>query len=107
MSTYVTESKLQSEAIILRSDFLSRLEVGESAVTVATTITVHSGVDPTPTTMISGSPSVTNNLASQRIIGGLPGVVYEVSFAVRTNNNAVYINQLLLAVLTSPNLNPA
>jgi hypothetical protein len=106
VSTIVAESKLQDEEIFFSTDFLSRCAVGENCVTVATTVQVFTGVDANPAAILSGAPTITNNVAQQKIVGGVPGVVYLLTFAARSSVNAVYLNQMKIAVLTSPALNP-
>ena len=101
MSTVVTLSKLQSEAVNYEFDFLSRLAVGENALTIAATVEVLVGEDPNPAAMLSGSPSLSGTIGRQRLVGGLPGVIYRLSMAVRTSNSQIVINQASVAVLTS------
>jgi hypothetical protein len=101
MSTVVCLSKLQGEQVNYEFDFLSRLAVGESALTIAATVEVDSGVDPNPAAMLSGLPSLSGTLGRQRLIGGLPGVIYKLTMAVRTSNSQILLNQAKIAVLTS------
>lgn len=106
MSTVVSQSKLQSELADFEIDFLSRLSVNETALTAASTIEVLSGVDPTPTAMLSGLPSLAGSVVTQRLTGGLPGVIYQLSIAVRTSTGAIVINRMAIAVLTSVSVTP-
>jgi hypothetical protein len=106
MSTVVFASKLQGESIDIEVDTLSKLAVGENSLTVATTMEVYSGADPNPTAMLSGSPSVSNNIAKQKVVGGLPGVVYQITFAVRTSNSQILLLQGRVAVLPSATITP-
>lgn len=101
MSTYVLASKLEGETLDVEVDFLSRLSVGETALTAASTMEVLTGTDATPSAMLSGSPTISGSVVTQKVIGGLPGVVYQLSIAVRTSNSAIVINQAKIAVLTS------
>lgn len=101
MSTVVCLPKLQGEAVNYEYDFLSRLAVGENALTIAATVEVSSGVDPNPAAMLSGSPSLTGTIGRQRLVGGLPGVIYQLTMAVRTSNSQILFNQAKVAVLTS------
>ena len=107
MSTVTADTKLQGEDIILVIDFLSRLLPGESVQTCASTISVLSGGDSNPTTMIPLLPAISGSSVHQQVIDGIAGNIYLVSIAVRTSLNNIYINEVKLAVLSSVNLNPA
>lgn len=106
MSTVVSQTKLQTESADFEVDFLSRLAVGETVLTAASTVEVLSGVDANPTAMLSGLPSILGAVVTQRLIGGLPGVVYQLSIAVRTSTGAIPINRTAIAVLTSASVTP-
>jgi hypothetical protein len=101
MATQVLQQKLTVEELTLEFDMLSRLAIGESVVGAIVTSSVYSGVDANPATMIDGSPSIANNVVSQQVRGGLPGVIYTISCSVRTSNNNVLVNEAKLAILTT------
>lgn len=101
MATQVSRSKLAVEELELVFDMLSRLQVGESVVSAVVSCEVFSGEDSSAAAMISGDPSIANNIVYQKVVGGQPGVIYLISCAVRTSRNNVPINQLKLAVLSS------
>lgn len=101
MSTVVCLSKLQNESVNYEFDFLSRLAVGETALTIAATVEVSNGVDANPAAMLSGSPSLSGTIGRQLLIGGLPGVIYQLTMAVRTSNSQILLNRAKVAVLTS------
>lgn len=100
MSTQVIESKFESEELTLTFDMLSRCALGESIATAVVTVSVSSGIDPTPSAMVSGVTTVSNNVASQQIIGGVGGVIYDVVCAARSTLNNIFINVAKLAVLS-------
>lgn len=106
MSTVVFVSKLQAESADVEVDVLSRLAVGETALTVATAMEVLNGVDANPGAMLSGSPSLSGTVAKQKVIGGLPGVIYQLTFAVRTSNSQIVLNRGKVAVLRSATITP-
>jgi hypothetical protein len=101
MTTLVLSDKLQHETITVKMDFTSRMEPGETVNTAIAQAVVSSGVDPSPADIISGIATVTNNIVSQVITGGLPGVIYKLSFSVRSSANNILINTAQLAVLSS------
>lgn len=107
MSTQVMHHKFEDEELTLDFDFLSRMGSGEAAATAAASISVYAGVDATPNIMVSGLASVSNNIVSQKIIGGEPGVIYLVTVSVRSTLNNIYINEAKLAVLPDNSMAPA
>lgn len=111
MSTLIFPPKGESEEITAEFDFLSRMVPGEEAATAICTCSVLTGEDPTPALMVSGDPTVSNDIVFQKIIGGLSGVIYTLTCSVRTNLNNILINTAQLAVLpdnagTPPPLGP-
>jgi tetrahydromethanopterin S-methyltransferase subunit E len=100
MSTAVTQSKNVSEEIVLVADFLSDLVLNETIIGASVNVTVSVGVDATPNYMLSGSATVSNSLVSQKLIGGLPGVIYSVWVAIKTSATNVYTQEFKLAVLS-------
>ena len=105
MSTIVFQSKVVGEEVLLELNFLSRLAVGETLLTVDRTMVVASGVDANPTAMLSGVATISGSIVRQMVIGGLPGVVYLFNVAVRTSNSQLLFNHGKLAVLSNLPLN--
>lgn len=99
MSTQVHDSKLESETVNVVVDMLSRLVQGESFTTVASAMSVEVGEDANPGLMLDGSPQLNDTLVSQRVKGGLPGVIYKLALSARTDANNIYINETKIAVL--------
>ncbi len=106
MSTVVFASKLQSEQSDIEVDVLPRLAVGENALTVATAMEVLVGTDPNPSAMLSGSPSLSGTIARQKVVGGIPGTIYQLTFAVRTSNSQIVLDRGKIAVLSSATVTP-
>lgn len=105
MSTQIMQTKFETEELTLEFDFLSRMTAGETVTTAAVSSTVWSGVDPV-SNLVSGIASVSNNVVSQLITGGLPGVIYKITCSVRTSNNNILINEAKLAVLSDDAITP-
>lgn len=101
MATQTYPSKMSVEDVTMDFDMLSRCKVGEFVVTATVVCGVYSGVDPSASAMISGVPSIANNVVSQKVKGGVPGNIYLVSCSVRTSDDNVYVNEAKLAVLTT------
>ena len=66
-------------------DFTNLLGVGETISSVVFTVQVLSGIDPTPSAMLSGAASVAGTVCSQTIKGGVNGVTYLISALATTN----------------------
>lgn len=107
MSTYVQASKLVAETITVSFDFLSRLAIGETITTAITNATVFSGVDATPSGLISGSSTIVVSAVNQKLTGGLAGVVYKVACSIRTSSGNILIEEALVAVLSTGAAQPA
>ena len=97
---------MESESLDVDFDLLSRCDIGESIVTAVVNVVVSSGVDPAPEDMLEGVTTVSNNIATQRVTGGLPGVIYDVVCAARSSLNNIFINTMKLAVLSDNALVP-
>jgi len=101
MSTIVLRSKVVGEEVLVQINFLSRLAVGETLLTVDRTVVVASGVDANPSAMLSGAATISGTIVRQMIINGLPGVIYLLTVAVRTSNSQLLFNHGKLAVLSN------
>jgi len=106
MSTAIQSIKLTGEAPIIQVDMSSRLVVGETLLTVATVMSVFSGTDANPSALLSGAPTILNSVVSQKVVSGLPGVIYLLSISVRTSRGQILIDEVKLAILTSPAVAP-
>lgn len=106
MATQVLFHKLESEEFSIDIDVLSRLALGETVATAASNMSVASGVDATPTTMLSGLPSISGSIVSQKVIGGSPGVIYKLSTSIRTSLNNILVLESKLAVLSDDAATP-
>lgn len=106
MSTVVEASKLLGETLTIKFDVDSRLEVGETLATAVCGVEVFSGTDASPSSMLSGTASISGAVVSQKITGGTSGVVYTLTCAVRTSLNNILLNQAKIAVLPSEVLDP-
>lgn len=79
--------KLLGETSILTWDWASRLP--DPSVTISTavvTATVYSGTDASPSSMISGSASISGKNVTQKVTGGTLGVVYELLCTITTSD---------------------
>lgn len=72
-------AKRVSEQLSITFDFTALLAPGELLLSAVTTVSVYSGVDASPASMLSGLTSAGSLFATQKIIGGLAGVIYILS----------------------------
>ena len=79
------------------ADFTKKL-VGNSVFSVVVTLSVIEGVDPNPAAMLVGSPFIIQNVAAQRLTGGLPGVTYLVTYTVISSSGDTLVGQVALPV---------
>ncbi len=77
--------KLVGETITYQFDFSSRLAVSETISTKVVTASVYSGVDLSPSSIISGAASSSGAVVSQAVTAGTLGVNYELLCTVTTS----------------------
>ncbi len=79
--------KYVNERVVVSCDFAKRLAagVGLAAGTATVTATVLTGADPSPSAILSGSPSISGTKVLQFVIAGLDGVTYKLVFTVDTD----------------------
>lgn len=108
MTTYsISPAKRQAEIHIFSADFSDQLRPGETITDQSweVTVTVVSGVDPTPSTMIPNPVTVAGNVITQQVQEGIVGVIYLVTIAITTSLNRGISEDTRIAVL--PNNYPA
>lgn len=77
MPRQIIPAKMASEVRFWKPDFTGLFaSSGDTISTQAVTAAVYSGVDANPSAILSGSSSHTSLVVSQKITGGVLGVVY-------------------------------
>ena len=99
MSRVQLAPKYSGETTNVVFDFTSRLGVSETISSAATVATVYSGVDASPSAMVSGSASISGTQVTQLITAGVTGVVYNLQCTVVTSLGQTLQQQGFLAVL--------
>ena len=99
MITITTPAKLPDSIIEVQFNFISEL-VGNASISGATvSIETLVGDDPAPELLLDGAPSISGGSIFQRIIDGIPGVIYQLTvFATLSNGNLPGI-QTKLAII--------
>lgn len=105
MATQILNQKAVGETLTIEFDMLSRLKNQETVETAIVSYSVASG-DAAATLAIVGPPIVANNIVSQAISGGVAGVIYKLTCAVRTSLNNILINEANLSVRSDNSLVP-
>ena len=99
MSRTVFPPKRLSETKIYQFNFLSDLGPTEYVSSAAVAVTVYSGVDPSPSSLLSGITSESGSIVSQQILGGISGVIYELSCSATTSLSQILTHVAYLAVI--------
>jgi hypothetical protein len=97
MDTIILPEKASGETIPLVVNFSDRLQYGETINGASCSVTVLSGVDGSPSSML-GSLSYTSTTVTQVITGGVIGVTYMVIFVVTGTASHNYIKEGRLVV---------
>jgi hypothetical protein len=84
-------------------DFVSELAEGETISSATVSASVYSGTDATPSNIISGADSTSGTIVTQRITGGVLGVIYILLCeAVTSAGQTLRMYGLLTVVPTVP-----
>ena len=79
--------------------FTSRLSVGETISSATVTAAVYSGVDASPSNIISGAASVSGALVTQTLTAGTAGVIYRLTCSATTSLSNIFVITAFLAVI--------
>ena len=85
-------------------DFSPIMASGETISSAACVVQVKEGSDPSPSSIMVGSPVVSGQTAAQRISGGLDGVIYRLEMTATTSLTNVYTIVADLPVLAPINV---
>jgi hypothetical protein len=96
--------KITTENEQFTFDFSPIMASSETISSASCTIEVKEGTDPSPNSIKVGSPSINGQLVSQRISGGLDGVIYRIEMSVTTSLTNVYTIVADLPVLAPLNV---
>ncbi len=83
-------------------NFSDRLQFGETINGAAVSISVFSGTDPSPSSLLSGIATYdTSGNVTQVLTGGIAGVIYNVVYIVTGTGSHNYVKVGQLAVLSN------
>lgn len=95
--------KITSENEQFTFDYSTVMATGETISTATCVVTVQNGTDPSPSSILVGTPVVSGQLAAQRIYNGLDGVIYRIAMTVTSSLSNTYTIVADLPVLSSAN----
>ncbi len=102
-SIVVLSPKLSSETVPVQVDFISQLASGEAVSAVARSVVVDSGIDASPSAILSGAGSLSGSIFTQILTDGVDGVIYLISFDATTSlGNHLIINASLAVLDVNP-----
>lgn len=88
MITLVSPSKTAASIVTQQFNFIADLINGASISGATIDVEVLVGIDASPTDILDGSPTISGGVISQKLTGGVPGVIYQVTcFATLSNGN--------------------
>jgi hypothetical protein len=99
MSRITLDGKLAGESVSTVFDFISRLATGETISTATVVASVYSGVDATPSAVISGSASISGTKVTQLVVAGVLGVMYKLVCTITTSASQTLQLSAYLAIV--------
>lgn len=91
-------AKQPAETQLVQFDYTSFLNLAETISTQVVTCAVWSGVDASPSSMISGAATNASGVVSQLITGGIVGVFYILTCTVTTSLGQILTATAFLVV---------
>ena len=103
MSRIILQGKLLGETKTYPFPFISQLAAGETISTAVTTAAVYSGTDASPSSIVSGSATISGQTVTQAITAGTLGVTYLLTCTITTSLSQTLLLEAFLTV--TPNQN--
>jgi hypothetical protein len=82
--------KLTTESELFSFDFNPVLNAGETLNTATCTAVTIQGSDPSPSSILSGTPVISFGKATQRVIGGINENIYRLIMTCNTSEGNIY-----------------
>lgn len=97
-----SQPKAASETRIIIADLASAMNAGDALSSATVTCSLWSGVDASPSSVISGSATVSGTKVTQKVTGGVEGNIYILTFSGVTAATATVKATMYLAIVTQP-----
>lgn len=105
MNSIIFDAKSDAEVLPYIVNFSDKLQFGESINGAVVSVSVFSGTDPSPSSMLSGVATYDSlGNVTQVLTGGVSGVVYNIVFVATGTGSHNYVKIGQLAVLSDGNL---
>lgn len=102
MNQIIFDAKAIGETQPYVVNFSDRLQFGETINGASVSISVFSGTDPSPSSMLSGTASYdANGNVTQVLTGGVAGVIYSVVYIITGTGSHNYIKVGQLSVISN------
>lgn len=101
MGQAIFPAKLSTETHLITFDFSNDLPAGVTISTQAVTSILYSGVDASPSSVISGVASDTAQIVTQKVTGGVSGATYLLTCTITTSDSQTHAKQGFLTIAPS------
>lgn len=81
-------------------NFVSYMDPNDTIISAVVNASVFSGTDPSPGSIISGSPVISGTTVAQAFTGGVVGVIYEITCLANISNGETFTQSGFLAIKT-------
>ncbi len=95
----IQNGKLAGETSNIFFNFGTRLAVGETISSASVTCAVYSGTDASPSSVISGSATISGAQVTQKVTGGTLGVTYKLVCTANTSASQVLLLTSFLVIV--------
>jgi hypothetical protein len=99
VSRVIFEAKTSGEIRIETFDFTSRLTSAETISTASVSAIVYSGTDASPSSLIYGAATISGKTVTQKLGGGVEGVVYNLTAVITTSTGQQLELNAFLAIV--------
>jgi hypothetical protein len=96
---YILNPKFIDEDRKIEVDFTNDLTAGTTISTASVTATVYSGVDSSPQSIVSGASTISGPRVTQKIIDGVAGCTYLLTYNTTTSDSQVLQKKAFLTIL--------
>jgi hypothetical protein len=94
---FITPAKLVNEDVKITFDFANEMIAGSTISTFTCTATAYSGVDASPSSIVS-TTFISGQTVTVIIDDGVEGCIYLLTFTITTSDSQVRIAQTFLAI---------
>jgi hypothetical protein len=101
MKKAIVQQKAPAETLDVVFDFTSLMLFDDTIVNAEAVMSVDSGTDPSPESMLTGTLTFTERSTTQPVSGGITGNVYRLAISVLTEAECVYVIEGVIYVNNS------